>query len=135
MWNPPGRGARGLRADVRAKADAAKVRLAEVRAHLSDTYVTWAGGTGDSDAFYVRVHSPGVWVEVDCQGPGPLVGAYGASQGDGPAQKHVHSVIRTPNGNDYGRELIRQHCLTSPHHRWGGGLPSGGGASLRERGC
>jgi len=101
----------------RAKADAAKVRMSEVAQHLSDTYVTWAGGTGDDDAFYVRVHSPVVWVEVDCQGPGPLAGAYGATQGGGATQLHVHSIIRTPNGNDYGRELLRQHYLTSPHHR------------------
>ncbi|MEV6166550.1 DUF3500 domain-containing protein [Streptomyces sp. NPDC052052] len=100
----------------RAKADAAKVRMAEVRSHLSDTYVTWAGGTGDDDAFYVRVHSPVVWVEVDCQAPGPLRGAYGATDGV-PTQMHVHSIIRTPNGNDYGKELLRQHYLTSPHHR------------------
>ncbi|MFF5187532.1 DUF3500 domain-containing protein [Streptomyces sp. NPDC000345] len=53
----------------------AKVKLAEVRKHLDDTYVTRAGGTGDDDAFYVRVHSPVVWVEVDCQAPGPLAGA------------------------------------------------------------
>ncbi|MFD3500465.1 DUF3500 domain-containing protein [Streptomyces sp. NPDC058678] len=101
----------------RAKADVAKARMAEVRKHLNDTYVTWAGGTGDDDAFYVRVHSPVVWVEVDCQGPGPLAGAYGATQGGSPTQLHVHSIIRTPNGNDYGRELLRQHYLTSPHHR------------------
>lgn len=101
----------------RAKADVAKVKLAEVRKHLADTYVTWAGGTGDDDAFYVRVHSPVVWIEVDCQAPGPLAGAYGATQGSGPTQKHVHSIIRTPNGNDYGKELLRQHYLTSPHHR------------------
>ncbi|MEZ3179224.1 DUF3500 domain-containing protein [Streptomyces pimonensis] len=101
----------------RAKADAARVRMAEVGRHLADTYVTWAGGIEDDSAFYVRVHSPVVWVEVDCQGPGPLAGAYGASQGDGPTQRHVHSVIRTPNGNDYGKELLRQHYLTSPHHR------------------
>ncbi|WP_316775753.1 DUF3500 domain-containing protein [Streptomyces sasae] len=100
----------------RAKADAAKVRMAEVRAHLDDTYVTWAGGTGADDAFYVRVHSPVVWVEVDCQAPGPLRGAYGGTEGV-PTQMHVHSIIRTPNGNDYGKELIRQHYLTSPHHR------------------
>jgi len=49
--------------------------------------------------------------------PGPLAGAYGATQGSGATQKHVHSIIRTPNGNDYGRELLRQHYLTSPHHR------------------
>lgn len=101
----------------RAKADVAKVRMAEVRAHLDDTYVTWAGGTADDSAFYVRVHSPVVWVEVDCQSPGPLAGAYGAAQGGTPTQKHVHSIIRTPNGNDYGKELLRQHYLTSPHHR------------------
>ncbi|RPE37415.1 uncharacterized protein DUF3500 [Streptomyces sp. Ag109_O5-1] len=100
----------------RAKADAAKVRMAEVRAHLDDTYVIWAGGTGADDAFYVRVHSPVVWVEVDCQAPGPLRGAYGGTEGV-PTQMHVHSIIRTPNGNDYGKELIRQHYLTSPHHR------------------
>jgi hypothetical protein len=101
----------------RAKADVAKVRMAEVRKHLDDTYVTWAGGTADDSAFYVRVHSPVVWVEVDCQAPGPLAGAYGATQGSGPTQKHVHSIIRTPNGNDYGKELLRQHYLTSPHHQ------------------
>ncbi|MFD7707104.1 DUF3500 domain-containing protein [Streptomyces sp. NPDC059785] len=101
----------------RAKADAAKVRMAEVGKHLDDTYVTWSGGIADDSAFYVRVHSPVVWVEVDCQGPGPLAGAYGASQGGDPTQLHVHSIIRTPNGNDYGRELLRQHYLTSPHHQ------------------
>ncbi|MGW0707588.1 DUF3500 domain-containing protein [Streptomyces sp. NPDC002643] len=101
----------------RAKADAAKVRMAEVAQHLNDTYVTWAGGTGDEDAFYVRVHSPVVWVEVDCQSPGPLAGAYNATQGGSPTQMHVHSIIRTPNGNDYGKELLRQHYLTSPHHQ------------------
>ncbi|WUW92829.1 DUF3500 domain-containing protein [Streptomyces sp. NBC_01451] len=100
----------------RAKADTAKVTLSEVSRHLSDTYVTWAGGTADDAAFYVRVHSPVIWIEVDCQAPGPLAGAYGATQGSGATQKHVHSILRTPNGNDYGRELLRQHYLTSPHH-------------------
>ncbi|CAL9510062.1 hypothetical protein SUDANB145_03598 [Streptomyces sp. enrichment culture] len=99
----------------RAKADAAKVRMAEISRHLDDTYVTWAGGIADDSAFYVRVQSPVVWIEVDCQAPGPLAGAYDSTAGT-PTQKHVHSIIRTPNGNDYGRELLRQHYLTSPHH-------------------
>ncbi|MEV2213279.1 DUF3500 domain-containing protein [Streptomyces sp. NPDC050997] len=99
----------------RAKADVAKVPLAEIRKHIDDTYVTWAGGTGEDDAFYVRVHSPVVWIEVDCQAPGPLRGAYGGTSGV-PTQMHVHSIVRTPNGNDYGKELLRQHYLTSPHH-------------------
>ncbi|SFF89173.1 hypothetical protein [Streptomyces mirabilis] len=37
----------------------------------------------------------GEHAEVDCQAPGPLAGAYGATQGSGATQKHVHSVIRT----------------------------------------
>lgn len=100
-----------------AKADAAKVRMSEIRAHLDDTYAAWIGGTGDDAPFCMRVHSPVVWIEVDCQAAGPLGGAYGKTRADGPTQKHVHSVIRTPNGNDYGRELLRQHYLTSPHHQ------------------
>nr|WP_241911348.1 DUF3500 domain-containing protein [Streptomyces sp. DH-12] len=64
----------------RAEADVARARMAEVCRHLDDTYVTWAGGIADDSAFYVRVHSPVVWVEVDCQGPGPLAGAYSATQ-------------------------------------------------------
>lgn len=100
----------------RGKADVAKVRMAEIRSHLADTYAAWMGGTGDDDPFYMRVHSPVVWIEVDCQAAGPLGGAYGKTRGDGPTQLHIHSVIRTPNGNDYGRELLRQHYLTSPHH-------------------
>ncbi|MGW2824366.1 DUF3500 domain-containing protein, partial [Streptomyces sp. NPDC001443] len=101
----------------RAKADAAEVRMAEIRRHLDDTYAAWIGGTQDDAPFYLRIHSPVVWIEVDCQAAGPLGGAYGKTRADGPTQLHVHSVIRTPNGNDYGRELLRQHYLTSPHHR------------------
>jgi hypothetical protein len=26
-------------------------------------------------------------------------------------------VVRTPNGNDYGKDLLRQHYATHPHHR------------------
>jgi hypothetical protein len=29
----------------------------------------------------------------------------------------VHTIVRTPNGNDYGFDLLRQHLKTSPHHR------------------
>ncbi len=67
--------------------------------------------------FYLRIHSPVVWIEADCQAAGPLGPAYGKTRADGPSQKRIHSVICTPNGNDYGRELLRQHSLTSPHHQ------------------
>jgi hypothetical protein len=101
----------------RGKADVARARMAEIRAHLSDTYAAWIGGTGSADPFYLRIQSPVIWVEVDCQAAGPLGGAYGKTRADGPTQLHLHSVVRTPNGNDYGRELLRQHYLTSPHHQ------------------
>lgn len=40
---------------------------------------------------------------------------------DDPARFHVHTVVRTPNGNDYGRELVRQHAA-GPGARGQGGL-------------
>jgi hypothetical protein len=101
----------------RARDDAAEVRMAEIRTHLDDTHAAWIGATGSNDPFYLRIHSPVVWIEVDCQAAGPLGGAYGKTRADGPTQMHIHSVARTPNGNDYGRDLLRQHYLTSPHHQ------------------
>jgi hypothetical protein len=32
-----------------------------------------------------------------------------------PLQTHVHVVVRTPNGNDYGKDLLRQHYQREPH--------------------
>ena len=29
---------------------------------------------------------------------------------------HVHTVVRTPNGNDYGIDLLRQHYQGGHHH-------------------
>ncbi|MGD6741729.1 DUF3500 domain-containing protein [Streptomyces sp. BH106] len=81
------------------------------------TVHAWIGATVDDAAFYLRVRSPVVWIEVDCHVAGPLGGAYRKNRADGTHQKHVHSAIRTPNGNDYSRELLRQHYLTSPHHQ------------------
>ncbi len=38
----------------------------------------------------------------------PDAGGAAGSARAGPAS-HVHSVVRTPNGNDYGKDLLRQH--------------------------
>lgn len=96
----------------------AAVKMAEVKKHLDETYFSWQGGIESDSAFYLRVHSPVIWIEFDCEGPGPLSGAYpeGAST-SGVSQQHVHCIVRTPNGNDYGRELLRLHYATSPHHQ------------------
>ena len=34
---------------------------------------------------------------------------------DYPSRNHIHSVVRTPNGNDYGKDLLRQHREQSNH--------------------
>mgnify|MGYP006199231485 CR=1 FL=1 len=30
-------------------------------------------------------------------------------------RQHVHTVVRTPHGNDYGKDLLRQHYEEHPH--------------------
>jgi hypothetical protein len=82
----------------------ARVKMEEVRAHLDDTYFAWIGGTGPDAVFYYRVQSPVVLIEFDHQGPIALSGPR-----DVPTREHVHTVVRTPNGNDYGKDLLRQH--------------------------
>jgi hypothetical protein len=81
----------------------AKVRMAEVQKHLNDTYFAWIGGTGADAVFYYRIHSPVILIEFDHQTPVALPGP------KVPGRIHVHSVVRTPNGNDYGKDLLRQH--------------------------
>jgi hypothetical protein len=81
----------------------ARVRMEEVEAHLDDTYFAWIGGLGEEDAFYYRVHSPVILIEFDHQTPVALPGPRV------PGRAHIHTVVRTPNGNDYGKDLLRQH--------------------------
>jgi hypothetical protein len=82
----------------------ARVRMEEVRAHLDSTWFAWIGDTGPDAVFYYRVQSPVILIEFDHQGPIALDGPR-----DVPTRRHVHSVVRTPNGNDYGKDLLRQH--------------------------
>jgi hypothetical protein len=87
----------------------AKIRMTEVRAHLNDTYFAWIGTTGPDSVFYYRVHSPVILIEFDHQTPVALPGP------KVPGRRHVHSVVRTPNGNDYGKDLLRQHYEQHKH--------------------
>ncbi len=91
----------------------AKVKLDEVRAHLDETYFAWIGGTESNSVFYYRIHSPVVLIEFDHQTPVGIRHLYPG--GRGPVREHVHAVIRTPNGNDYGKDLLRQHYEKHPH--------------------
>jgi hypothetical protein len=33
-----------------------------------------------------------------------------------PLRSHVHSMVRTPNGNDYGENLLQQHLQQDHKH-------------------
>lgn len=81
----------------------AALRMDEVTSQLDATHFAWIGDTGPDAVFYYRVHSPVILIEFDHQGPIAL-GRDGI-----PSRRHVHAVVRTPNGNDYGKDLLRQH--------------------------
>ncbi len=88
----------------------AEVKMDEVRRHLDETHFAWIGGTQPDSVFYYRVHSPVILIEFDHQAP---IGLPGADR-EKPVQEHVHSIVRTPNGNDYGKDLLRQHYHRHP---------------------
>jgi hypothetical protein len=91
--------------------DQARVRIDEVNAHLDDTYFAWIGGIEADSVFYYRVQSPVILIEFDHQKPANLRHLYP----DAPYREHIHAVVRTPNGNDYGKDLLRQHYAEQPH--------------------
>jgi hypothetical protein len=78
------------------------MRMREIASKLDETYFSWIGGYGDHDPFYYRVQSPLIMVEFDHHSGVWLSNSE-------PAKFHIHTVVRTPNGNDYGKELLRQH--------------------------
>jgi hypothetical protein len=88
----------------------AKVKMDDVRKHLGDTYVAWIGDTKPESVFYYRIHSPVILIEFDHQRPIAL-----GDRGGPPTRDHVHVLVRTPNGNDYGKDLLRQHYHDHPH--------------------
>jgi hypothetical protein len=87
----------------------AKVTMNDIKKHLDNTWFAWVGRSDDNAVFYYRIHSPVILIEFDHQGP---VGIRG--QGRNPTRNHIHTIVRTPNGNDYGKDLLRQHLML--HH-------------------
>jgi hypothetical protein len=90
-----------------------EVAMRDVVAHLDETHFCWMGGTDDVSPFYYKVQSPVILIEFDHE-PGVVF------DNDEPTRRHVHTVVRTPNGNDYGRDLLRQHYEHSAHHQAAG---------------
>ena len=91
----------------------ARVKMEEVRKHAGETYFAWIGGTADDSVYYYRIHSPVVLIEFDHQRPVGL--RHLAANPNLPNHEHIHCVVRTPNGNDYGKDLLRLHYQQQPH--------------------
>jgi hypothetical protein len=92
----------------------AEVKMDEVRQHLDETRFAWIGGTESNSVFYYRIHSPVILIEFDHQTP---IALQYLERGQ-PTREHIHTVVRTPNGNDYGKDLLQQHYQQHPHpHR------------------
>lgn len=86
----------------------AEIRLDDVKAHLHETWFAWMGGCDSKSPFYYRIHSPVILIEFDHQRGVAL-------DNDEPSHNHIHTLVRTPNGNDYGKDLLRQHYEQFDH--------------------
>ena len=93
----------------------ADVRYAEAKRHLGETQFAWIGPFDDASPFYYRILSPVILVEFDHQS-GIVY------DNDTPSRDHIHTVVRTPNGNVYGKDLLRQHYAQHTHSHPGTGL-------------
>lgn len=80
-----------------------EAKLKEFVSHIESTWFCWIGGIDDESPFYYRIQSPVLIIEFDHHA-GVFLG------NTTPEKFHVHTLVRTPNGNDYGMELVRQHC-------------------------
>jgi hypothetical protein len=85
----------------------------EVRRHIDRTWFAWVGGSDSGGVYYYRIHSPVILIEFDHQRPANL--ARFSEDPNVPTRQHIHCVVRTPNGNDYGKDLLRQHYQSHPH--------------------
>ena len=107
----------------------AEVQMRDVEAHLDETWFSWYGGFDDEAPFYYRVHSPVVLIEFDHH-PGV------AFDNEVPSRHHVHTVVRTPNGGDYGADLLEEHHARFDHRAVRRGHASegpGGRGQQRDR--
>jgi hypothetical protein len=92
----------------RIRPGQAEIRWAEAKRHLGETRFAWIGPFDDRSPFYYRIQSPVILVEFDHQS-GIVY------DNNTPSRDHIHTVVRTPNGNDYGKDLLRQHYARHDH--------------------
>lgn len=85
-------------------------RMREIERNLDRTHFSWIGKVDEVNPFYFRIHSPVALIEFDHHS-----GIFLANEN--PERFHVHSILRTPNGGDYGFDLLRQHYAAGGHDR------------------
>jgi hypothetical protein len=78
-----------------------------------DTHFCWIGETDGEHPFYYRIQSPVIMIEFD-----EHAGVFLSNEE--PERFRIHTIVRTPNGNDYGMDLLRMHYAQAhPGHRPG----------------
>lgn len=82
-------------------------RTADISRHLEETWVCWIGGSGEDAPFYYKIHGPTILIEYDNH-----AGLFLSNPE--PEPFHVHTIVRMPNGGDYGKSLLREHYAR--HH-------------------
>ncbi|KAL1904410.1 hypothetical protein Sste5344_009860 [Sporothrix stenoceras] len=88
-------------------------RLEQIMGWFHETYWCWIGGFGDEDPFYYRIQSPVVIIEFDHHSGVFL-------DNKEPAKFHIHTLLRTPNGGDYGMALRQLIPRLKQEYEWEG---------------
>ena len=70
----------------------ASAKMAEIAAHISETYFAWSGPTTPGSAAYFRIQGPTLIIEYAPQNLG------------GSPINHIHTIYRDPT-NDYGKKF------------------------------
>ena len=90
------------------EAEFADIWMSDINAGLDNTYFVWIGGTTPNAPIYYRVFNPAVWIEFNNEGGG---------------LDHIHTITRSPNGNDYGifalnhsPKTLLEHYVLEEHH-------------------
>ncbi|KAK5072599.1 hypothetical protein LTR64_004926 [Lithohypha guttulata] len=76
------------------------MQLDRIKSFFHETYFCWIGQFGNEDPFYFRIQSPVILVEFDHHS-----GVFLTNKE--PAKFHIHTLLRMPNGGDYGHALRR----------------------------
>ena len=86
----------------------ADIWMTDIDAGLDDTYFVWIGGTTINDPIYYRVFNPAVWIEFNNES----------------GLDHIHTIIRSPDGKDYGifalnhgPKTLFEHYASADHHK------------------